>query len=73
MDIPIYTNIRKVPDMPRLMGMCAAGIAGGSIVKFHIVGITLEAPTLEAASGNRKGLPVLKYGRRMSAGLPMRN
>ena len=63
LDVPIYTNIRKVPDMPRLMGMCAAGIAGGSIVKFHIVGITLEAPTLEAASGNRKDLPVLKYGK----------
>jgi predicted aconitase len=63
LDVPIYTNIRKVPDMPRLMGMCAAGIAGGSIVKFHIVGITLEAPTLEAASGSRKGLPVLKYGK----------
>jgi predicted aconitase len=63
LDIPIYTNIRKVPDLQRLMGMCAAGIAGGSIVKFHIVGITLEAPSLEVASGNRKGLPVLTYGK----------
>ena len=63
LDVPIYTNIRKIPDMPRLMGMCAAGIDGGSIDKFHIVGITLEAPTLEAASGNRKGLQVLKYGK----------
>jgi predicted aconitase len=64
LDVPIYTNIRKVPDMPRLMGMCAAGISGGSIVKFHIVGITPEAPSLEAAGGNRKGLQVLKYGER---------
>jgi hypothetical protein len=63
LNVPIYNNIRNVPDMPRLMGMCAAGISGGSIVKFHIVGMTLEAPTLEAASGSRKGLPVLKYGR----------
>ncbi len=62
LDIPIYTHIKGVPDLTRLMGMCAAGISGGSIVKFHIVGITLEAPTPEAASGNRKGLQVLKYG-----------
>ena len=27
------------------------------------MGITLEAPTLEAAGGNRKGLQVIKYGK----------
>ena len=63
LDIPIYTNVRRVPDLTRLMGLCAAGIASGSIVKFHIVGITLEAPTLEAASGNRKDLKALKFGK----------
>jgi predicted aconitase len=64
LDIPIYTHINRVPDLTRLMGLCAAGIASGSIVKFHIVGITLEAPTLEAASGNRKNLKVLRFGKR---------
>jgi predicted aconitase len=63
LDVPVYINIRKAPDLPRLMGLCAAGIASGSIVNFHIVGITPEAPTLEAACGNKKGLPVLRYGK----------
>jgi predicted aconitase len=45
------------------MGLCAAGIASGSIVKFHILGMTPEAPTLEAACGNGKDLRVLKFGR----------
>src|SRR4030042_595808 len=63
LDIPIYTNINRVPDLTRLMGLCAAGIASGSIVMFHIVGITPEAPSLDAACGNRKGLQVLKYGK----------
>jgi predicted aconitase len=45
------------------MGLCAAGIASGSIVKFHIVGITLEAPSLDIATGGRKNLRILKYGK----------
>lgn len=62
--VPIYTNIKRVPDLTRLMGLCAAGISSGSIVKFHIVGVTLEAPTIKIASGNRKNLKTLKYGKR---------
>jgi predicted aconitase len=64
LDIPIYTHINRVPDLTRLMGLCAAGIASGSIVMFHIVGITPEAPTLEAAGGNGKNLKVLKFGQK---------
>lgn len=62
LDVPIYANINRQPDLVRLMGLCSAGIASGSIVMFHIVGITPEAPTLEAASGNRKGLKVIEFG-----------
>ena len=62
LDVPIYTNIKRIPDLTRWMGLCAAGISSGSIVMFHIVGITPEAPTLEEASGGRKNLRVLKYG-----------
>jgi predicted aconitase len=64
LDIPIYTGTNLVPDLTRLMALCAAGIASGSIVQFHIVGITPEAPTLEAASGNGKNLKSLKFGER---------
>jgi predicted aconitase len=63
LDVPVYRNVKRVPDLTRLMGLCAAGIASGSIVKFHIVGITLEAPTLEIASGGKKNLKILEYGK----------
>lgn len=62
LDIPIYTNINKVPDLARLMALCAAGISSGSIVMHHIVGVTPEAPTLEAAGGNRRGVRNLRFG-----------
>jgi predicted aconitase len=64
LDIPIYTHVNRVPDLTRLMGLCAAGIASGSIVMFHIVGITPDAPTLEAACGNGKNLKVLTFGKK---------
>ena len=64
LDVPIYTNIKRVPDLTRLMALCAAGISSGSIVKFHIVGITLEAPTIEIASGKRKNVRILKFGKK---------
>ena len=62
LDIPIYTNINKVPDINQLMALCAAGISSGSIVMHHIVGVTPEAPTLEAAGGNRRGVRNLRFG-----------
>lgn len=62
--IPIYTNINRTPDLTRIMALCAAGAASGSTVMFHIVGHTPEAPTIEMASGNRKDLRVLKYGKK---------
>lgn len=63
LDIPIYTNINKLPDLNRLMALCSAGISSGSIVMHHIVGVTPEAPTLETASGKRKNLAKMTYGK----------
>lgn len=62
LDIPIYTNINRLPDLTRLMALCAAGISSGSIVMHHIVGVTPEAPTLETAGGNRGGVRNLLFG-----------
>jgi predicted aconitase len=61
-DVPVYTNVKKVPDLYMLMSLCAAGIASGSIVMFHIEGVTPEAATLEMATGNRKDLRIVSYG-----------
>lgn len=63
LDIPVYTNIGKLPDLNRLMALCAAGISSGSIVMHHIPGVTPEAPTAGKACGNRKNLAQLKYGK----------
>ncbi|UCG37951.1 MAG: aconitase X catalytic domain-containing protein [bacterium] len=62
LDIPVYTNIDRLPDLTRLMALCAAGISSGSIVMHHIVGVTPEAPTVEAAGGQRKGVRKLRFG-----------
>jgi predicted aconitase len=62
LDIPIYKNISRVPDLTRFMAISAAGISSGSIVMHHILGVTPEAPTLEAAGGNRKGVWNLRFG-----------
>jgi len=62
LDIPIYTNVNRIPDLDRLMAISAAGISSGSIVMHHIVGVTPEAPTVTAAGGNRKGTWGLRFG-----------
>lgn len=62
LDIPIYTNVNRVPDLTRFMAISAAGISSGSIVMHHIVGVTPEAPTLETAGGNRKGIWHIRFG-----------
>ena len=62
LEVPVYTNIKTRPDLFMNMSLCAAGISSGSIVMFHIPGITPEAPNLEIATGGTKNLPVITYG-----------
>jgi predicted aconitase len=47
----------------RLKAVGAAGASSGSVAMFHAVGITPEAPTLEAATGGRP-VPVISVGTR---------
>jgi len=61
LDIPIYMNINAVPDLTRIMALCAAGAASGSTVMFHIVGHTPEAPSSDEMDKLGKGLPILPY------------
>jgi hypothetical protein len=61
LDIPIYMNINALPDLTRIMALCAAGAASGSTVMFHIVGHTPEAPSSDEVVKLRKGLPMLSY------------
>jgi predicted aconitase len=61
LDIPIYTDINTIPDITRMMALCAAGAASGSTVMFHIVGHTPEAPSADEVGKLKKDLPLLPY------------
>jgi predicted aconitase len=49
--IPVITNISKNVTIDHLKMLSAALASSGAVALFHIVGVTPEAPTLEAAFG----------------------
>lgn len=63
LDIPVYTNVKGPLDMTMFMALCATGASSGSVVMFHVVGVTPEARTLEEATGNRKPKTIIHYGK----------
>ncbi|GHV39731.1 hypothetical protein AGMMS49546_12290 [Spirochaetia bacterium] len=63
LEVPVYTNIKKTPDLFQLMSVGAAGMSSGTIALFHIPGITPEAATLDMVTGGGKNLRVVPYGR----------
>lgn len=60
-DIPIFTHVEKKPTRYGLIAFSAAGMATGSVVMYHILGATPEAPTMEIATGGRKITRQLRY------------
>ncbi len=60
--IPIYRNINSSPNVNMLMSLNAAGGSSGSIIMYHILGITPEAASLEMATGNKKITERIKFG-----------
>jgi len=57
-DIPVFTNLRK-PTGEEAKQLGAAINYPGGVAMFHIVGITPESPTIEAAFGGK--VPKEKY------------
>ena len=51
-----------VPNISMLKGFNAAGASSGGIMMYHVVGVTPEAPTLEAAFGHKRIKETLTYG-----------
>ncbi len=47
--IPVVTGIEVTPGEDQLKALCAAASSSGAVALFHIVGVTPEAPTLDAA------------------------
>jgi predicted aconitase len=55
--IPVIDGLAAHPDEDRLKALGAASASSGAVALFHLVGLTPEAPTLEAAF---QGHPPLK-------------
>jgi predicted aconitase len=47
--IPVIEGMRRKPDDDQLKALCAAAASSGGVALFHMIGVTPEAPTLEAA------------------------
>jgi len=61
-NVPVLElNHAKSPNISMLKGFNAAGASSGGIMMYHIVGITPEAPTAEAAFGDNKIQKTLNY------------
>ena len=51
--VPVIEGIAVQPAEDQLKALAAAGASSGAVALFHIVGVTPEAPTLEAACQGR--------------------
>jgi hypothetical protein len=58
--IPVVEGIRATPAEDQLKALSAASAASGAVALFHLVGITPEAPTLEAAFQGREPQEVVE-------------
>jgi predicted aconitase len=52
-EIPVVVGLDERADEDRLKALGAAAASSGAVAMFHAVGVTPEAPTLEAALGGR--------------------
>ncbi len=51
--VPVISGLPPETPLDSLKAIAAAGASSGGIAMFHAVGVTPEAPTLEAATGGR--------------------
>jgi predicted aconitase len=61
--VPVITGVDAPPDLPRLKHFGAAVSTSGGVEMYHIVGVTPEAPTVEAAFGPKRPVETIRYGR----------
>jgi predicted aconitase len=61
--VPVVAGVRSIPNLPRLKHFGAAVASSGGVEMYHLVGITPEAPTREAAFGRNPIAETFRYGR----------
>ncbi len=59
--VPVFTGIKEI-GADEIKALGAALASSGAVALFHVVGITPEAPTVEAALGGRKPEQELEFG-----------
>jgi predicted aconitase len=60
--IPVVDGIPAAPNLIRYKHFGAAAASSGGVELYHIVGITPEAPTAEAAFGGNRPVETFRYG-----------
>lgn len=63
--IPVIDGLQTVPTMEELKALCAAASTSGPVGMLHIVGVTPEAGTLQAALGGNQPLQRLRVTEEM--------
>lgn len=53
-DTPVFTGLPASPTLEQVKALSAALASSGAVSMFHAVGVTPEAPTLEAAFGRKE-------------------
>ena len=61
-NIPVLTGEMSQPNLIRHKHFGAAAASSGGVEMYHIVGVTPEAPSLEAAFGPRRPRETIRYG-----------
>jgi predicted aconitase len=61
--IPVLTGKYSQPDLIRHKHFGAAAASSGGVEMYHIVGVTPEAPSLEAALGPNRTPEIIPYGK----------
>ena len=59
---PVFTGIEGIPNANKLKHFGAAASSSGGVEMYHIVGITPEAPTLQAAFGRKRPVETICFG-----------
>jgi len=60
--VPVVNSTRQIGNLARLKHFGAAAASSGGVEMYHIVGLTPEAPTVEAAFGRNKPVATFRYG-----------
>ena len=64
-DVPVVTNFVGSPTEDDLKALGAASASAGAVALYHIVGVTPEAPTLEAALQGKTDARTVRVTRKM--------